>query len=141
MAKATTANEISPLKGFSSLMEESDWWDERSIEELIAMSEPDDEDSEFVDARPKKAISLRLTETMITEAKRIATELGLGYQTLFRMWLMDGLRRHHLRQLAERHRLGAPEAKSAATRTRRPRHAAPTPRPRSGRGVGSETRG
>ena len=102
MARATTAKEISPLKGFSSLMEESDWWDERSIEELIAMSEPDDEDIKFVDARPKKAISIRLTENMIAEAKRVAEDLGLGYQTLFRMWLMEGLKRHRLRELKAR---------------------------------------
>ena len=36
-------------KDFSSLIEESDWWDERSIEELIEMSEPVDEDIKFVD--------------------------------------------------------------------------------------------
>ncbi len=51
------------------------------------MSEPVDEDIKFVDARPKKAISIRLTERMIAEGKQIAKDLGIGYQTLFRIWL------------------------------------------------------
>ena len=95
MARATKTRE------FSSPTEESDWWDQLSIEELIALSEPDDEDIKFIDARPKKAISLRLTESMITDAKRIANELGIGYQTLFRMWLMEGLRRHRRREIED----------------------------------------
>ncbi len=108
-------------KDFSSLIEESDWWDERSIEELIEMSEPVDEDIKFVDARPKKAISIRLTERMIAEGKQIAKDLGIGYQTLFRIWLMEGLRRDRLRELAERRRSGAEARKSlhASRATRR----------------------
>ena len=94
------AQETKPRK-FASLMEESDWWDSLSLEEIIAMSEPDDEDIKLVDARPKKAISLRLTETLIEAGKWAAKELGIGYQTLFRMWLMEGLRRHRLQKLEE----------------------------------------
>jgi predicted DNA binding CopG/RHH family protein len=116
MARAT----VTKPKEFSSLMEESDWWDQRSLEELIAMSEPDDEDIKFIDARPKRAISIRLTERMIADAKRIATDLGIGYQTLFRMWLMEGLKRHRLRELNERRRPGTaarePPGRSPATR-------------------------
>ncbi len=120
MVRATKTRELPPLKGFSSLLEESDWWDSRSPEELIALSEPDDEDIKFVDARPKKAISIRLTERMIADAKRIANELGIGYQTLFRMWLMEGLKRHRLRELKERRRPRAsgrkPTARAATRR-------------------------
>jgi predicted DNA binding CopG/RHH family protein len=83
------------------LKEESDWWDQLSLEEIIAMSEPDDDDVKFVDARPKKAISLRLTESLIDRGKDAAKEMGIGYQTLFRMWLMEGLRRHRLQKLEE----------------------------------------
>jgi predicted DNA binding CopG/RHH family protein len=101
MARARKTQDIPPLKGFSSLLEESEWWDQLSIEEIIAMSEPDAEDIRFVDARPKKAVSLRLTESLIDKGKEAAAELGMGYQTLFRMWIMDGLRRHLLRKLAE----------------------------------------
>lgn len=111
---------VTKPKRFSSLLEESDWWDERSLEELIAMSEPDDEDIRFVDARPKRAISMRLSERMISEGKRIAGELGIGYQTLFRMWLMEGLRRHRLHEISEARRRVRTSSKksrvSAATR-------------------------
>jgi predicted DNA binding CopG/RHH family protein len=117
---------------------ESDYWDQFTLEELWEMSEP--VDWRPIDARPKKAISIRLTEKMIGDAKRIANELGIGYQTLFRMWLMDGLKRHRLRELKEQRRRLAPEPKPAATRAGRPRRASPTPRPRSGRGVSAQRR-
>ncbi len=76
----------------SDWLKESDEWDAIPLEELIAQGEPTD--IKFVDARPKKAISLRLSEELILSAKKAAKELGIGYQTLLRMWLMDGLRRH-----------------------------------------------
>lgn len=82
------------------LLAESDYWDSLSLEELIAMSEPDD-DAPLLDKRPKKAISLRLTESLIERGKEAAADLGLGYQTLFRMWIMDGLKRHNLQKLEE----------------------------------------
>jgi predicted DNA binding CopG/RHH family protein len=80
-------------------MEESDWWDQLSLEEILAMSEP--EDIKFVDRRPKKAISLRVDPGLIVAAKKAAAEVGVGYQTLFRMWLIEGLRQHR-EQKAER---------------------------------------
>lgn len=80
-------------------LEESDYWDNSSVEELWETSEPVDE--KLIDARPKKAVSLRLTESLINDAKKAAKEMGIGYQTLFRMWLMDGLRRHRLQKLEE----------------------------------------
>ena len=82
-----------------SWLEESARWDRMSVQELIDSSEP--WDVKFIDARPKKAISLRLTETLIAAGKEAAGELGIGYQTLFRMWLMEGLRRHRLQKLQE----------------------------------------
>jgi predicted DNA binding CopG/RHH family protein len=87
-------------------MEESDWWDQLSLEEILAMSEP--EDIKFVDRRPKKAISLRVEEGLISEGKRIAGEVGIGYQTLFRMWLIEGLTRHREQK---------PERRSKKTRS------------------------
>lgn len=82
------------------LLAESEYWDSLSMEEILAMSGPD-EDGPFVDARPKKAISLRLTESLIERGKEAAAEMGIGYQTLFRMWIMDGLKRHRLAKLEE----------------------------------------
>lgn len=79
---------------------ESDYWDSLSIDEIIAMSEPAD-DVKFVDKRPKKTISLRLTESLIDSGKKVAGEMGIGYQTLFRMWIIEGLKRHKLKKLEE----------------------------------------
>jgi len=83
-----------------SWLEESDRWDRMSLDEIMANSEPED-DIKFVDARPKKAISLRLNESLISAAKEAAKDLGIGYQTLFRMWLIEGLRRYRLQKLEE----------------------------------------
>lgn len=89
-----------PMKPFKTWLEESDYWDSLSPEELWAMSEPAD-DIKFVDKRPKKAISLRLTVSLIDRGKEAAAEMGIGYQTLFRMWITDGLKRHKLAKLKE----------------------------------------
>jgi predicted DNA binding CopG/RHH family protein len=86
-------------RGAKDWLEESDYWDSLSLEELWETSEPVEE--KLIDARPKKAVSLRLTESLIADAKQAAKEIGIGYQTLFRVWLMDGLRRHRLQKLAE----------------------------------------
>jgi len=83
---------MSKKRTAESWLEESDRWDEMSLEELLAVSEP--EDIKFVDRRPRRAISLRVDEEVIEAAKHAAGELGLGYQTLFRMWVIDGLRRY-----------------------------------------------
>lgn len=99
---------VKPLKGFASLLEESDWWDTVPMEEIIAMSEPDD--TKFVDARPKKSISLRLHESLIDAAKKVAAEKGIGYQTLFRMWLIEGLRRHRIEKFTSRQKKTRPAA-------------------------------
>ena len=80
-------------------LRESDEWDKKSLDELIAESEPTD--IKFIDRRPRKAISLRIDEAIIKEAKTVADDMGLGYQTLFRMWLVEGLRRHRLHKLEE----------------------------------------
>lgn len=84
---------------FKDWLEESDYWDNISLEELWETSEPVEE--KLVDARPKKSVSLRLTESLISDAKKAAKEMGIGYQTLFRMWLMEGLRRHRLQKFEE----------------------------------------
>src|SRR5712692_8409232 len=44
-------------------------------------------------ARAKSPISLRLVPEQIAEAKRIAAEKSVGYQTQLRMWIAEGIRR------------------------------------------------
>lgn len=80
-------------------LKESDYWDSISVEELWETSEPVEE--RLVDARPKKQISLRLAESLIQRGKEVAAEKGMGYQTLFRMWIIEGLKRHKLQKLEE----------------------------------------
>jgi len=92
MAKASNDRKLSPW------LEESERWDRMSLEEILAASEPDD--TKFVDRRPRKAISLRVDEELILAAKRAADELGLGYQTLFRMWLIEGLKQYRRQKIA-----------------------------------------
>ncbi len=89
-------------------LRESDEWDKKSLDELIAESEPTD--MKFVDRRPRKAISLRVEEGLIDEGKRIAGEIGVGYQTLFRMWLIEGLRRHRERKSERQAKKARPAA-------------------------------
>ncbi|HEX7360742.1 MAG TPA: hypothetical protein VF283_09650 [Bryobacteraceae bacterium] len=43
-------------------------------------------------------IALRLPETDLAEARRIATRKGIGYQTLLKMLLHEGLQRDARRQ-------------------------------------------
>ncbi|HUF54442.1 MAG TPA: hypothetical protein VMR52_11810 [Dehalococcoidia bacterium] len=88
---------------------ESDYWDSLSIDEILAMSEPAD-DVTFVDRRPKKAISLRLTGRLIDEGKKAASEVGIGYQTLFRMWIIDGLKRYKIDELEQAAKRGRKSA-------------------------------
>jgi len=104
----------------SDWLKESDEWDKKSMEQILAESQPTD--IRFIDARPKKAISIRLNEDMINEGKRAAKDLGLGYQTLFRMWLIEGLREHRRRELSEprgRSRASAQKPSGAPAATRR----------------------
>jgi len=45
-------------------------------------------------------IALRLSEADLAEARRIATARGIGYQTLLKMLVHEGLRREAQRQLS-----------------------------------------
>jgi predicted DNA binding CopG/RHH family protein len=74
---------------FKSLEEESDFWDTHSFVDF--WDELEDVKGHFVDARPKKLVSIRFDPELITAAKRIARTKGLGYQTLLRMWAYEGL--------------------------------------------------
>lgn len=41
----------------------------------------------------KKNLTLRMEPSRIQEIKAVAQELGIGYQTLMRMWIVERLRR------------------------------------------------
>jgi predicted DNA binding CopG/RHH family protein len=80
-------------------LREGEAWDRKSVSELSEEFEPID--AVFVDERAtKKAISIRIDPHAVETAKRIARELGTGYQTLFRMWVMEGLARYDAKKPA-----------------------------------------
>lgn len=88
---------------FKSEKEESRFWDTHS---------PLDYPGEFVEAKEpfefapellrkvagrkeerKRSLTLRMGQRQIDLAKFIAKYKGLGYQTLMRMWVMEGIRK------------------------------------------------
>ncbi|MEX2238921.1 MAG: hypothetical protein WEB00_15455 [Dehalococcoidia bacterium] len=76
----------------NDILEESDRWDTLPPEEVLALTEPINGTIE--DRRPpKQAISLRIDSRTVEAAKRIGERLGVGYQTLFRIWILQGLAR------------------------------------------------
>ncbi len=81
------------LPKFKSAEEEAEFWETHSpldfADEFEEVKEP------VVDRRGrKKGIYIRVDPSAIAAGRRIGAELGLGYQTLFRMWIMEGLGRY-----------------------------------------------
>jgi hypothetical protein len=94
------------------LLAESDSWDELTLGELLAESEPIE--AVINDRRqPKKPISIRVEGNVLAETKEMAARLGLGYQTLFRIWLREGLTRYS-RRVASRPRRGRQRTRPTA---------------------------
>jgi len=92
---------------FKTLEEESEFWDTHSAADY--WDDMEDVEGHFVDARPpKKLVSIRFDQSLITAAKRIARTKGVGYQTLLRMWAYEGLarelRKHEQKPAKRQHR-------------------------------------
>ena len=78
---------------FKSESDEADWWASREGRSFIKQKI---EGSPLVARLNKTAsvqIALGLPETDLAEARRIATRKGIGYQTLLKMLLHEGLQR------------------------------------------------
>ena len=43
--------------------------------------------------RPRRLVALRLDEETLADVRRLASEKGLNYSTLMRMWITERLRR------------------------------------------------
>lgn len=93
---------------FKSEGDEADWWASREGRRFVkqesaerASKKKEYEGSPLV-ARLNKPgsvqIALRLPETDLAEARKIATRKGIGYQTLLKMLLHEGLQREARRQ-------------------------------------------
>lgn len=83
---------MSKIPQFASEQEEAEFWATHDATEFL--NETEAVEVTFVDARPpKKQISLRLDAETIESLKAVATQKGVGYQTLIRMWVMERLAR------------------------------------------------
>ena len=81
---------MAKIPQFASEQEESDFWDTHSITDYL--DDTTEVDITVIDARPRKEqISLRLDRETITRLKELASQRGIGYQTLIRMWVMERL--------------------------------------------------
>jgi predicted DNA binding CopG/RHH family protein len=81
------------LPRFKTAQEEGEFWETHSPldfpDEFEEVKEP------VVDRRPrKKGIYIRIDPEAINAARNIGADLGIGYQTLFRIWIMEGLSRN-----------------------------------------------
>ena len=93
---------------FKTESEEADWWSSRAgrafVKKISAASTADEtrpKGSPLVSSLNKSSsvqIALRLPETDLAVARRIATRKGIGYQTLLKMLVHEGLERE-----AQRH--------------------------------------
>jgi len=78
---------------FKTAKEEAEFWETHSPLEFPAEFEEVKEP--IVDRRArKKGIYIRMDPEAIKGARSIGAHLGIGYQTLFRMWIMEGLSQH-----------------------------------------------
>jgi hypothetical protein len=77
---------------FKTVKEEAEFWETHSPLEFPGEFEEVKEP--IVDRRArKKGIYLRVDPEVIVAGRTIGAQLGVGYQTLFRMWIMEGLAR------------------------------------------------
>jgi hypothetical protein len=88
---------------FANEAEEADWWASRQGREFVKRKSADPlkrgaapKGSRLVgqlNRTPTVQIALRLPEPDITKAREIASRKGVGYQTLLKMLVHDGLGR------------------------------------------------
>ena len=88
---------------FANEAEEADWWASRQGREFVKRKSADPlkrgaapKGSRLVgqlNRTPTVQIALRLPEPDITKAREIATRKGVGYQTLLKMLVHEGLGR------------------------------------------------
>ncbi len=88
---------------FKSESDEADWWASPAGRRFVKQKSAQAgskwqklKGSSLVESLNKTAsvqIALRLPETDLAQARRIATRKGIGYQTLLKMLLHEGLQR------------------------------------------------
>jgi predicted DNA binding CopG/RHH family protein len=96
------------MPAFKSESDEADWWASREGRSFVkrksaeSRSKGESAKGSPLVARLNKTrsvqIALRLPETDLVDARRIATRKGIGYQTLLKMLLHEGLQRESRRR-------------------------------------------
>ncbi len=85
--------------------EEVAFWEKHDVTEYIDDTEAEEiklnpELSKKIQSRARlKSITLRLSPQQIAEAKRIAAQKEIGYQTLIRTWVADAIKREKKRDI------------------------------------------
>lgn len=94
---------VKKLPKFKTEDEEARFWDEHDSTEFIDDFEPVEievaselEDEMFKKRELKKLVTLRLEPSQIEAVKTIANKRGLPYQTLMRMWIVEGINKFHV---------------------------------------------
>ncbi|BCV20417.1 CopG family antitoxin [Moorella sp. Hama-1] len=89
---------------FKSEEEEARFWDKEDTTEYLGEFEPvecqvtPELEQEIIQKKElKKPITLRLEPSQIEAVKRIAVRKGLPYQSLIRMWIVEGIQRSKAR--------------------------------------------
>jgi len=86
------------IPDFKTAEEEAKFWETHSVSDYWDEFEPVKEELDpklraKIKARANlKRVTLRLSQEQITAAKRIAAEKGIPYQTLMRMWIVEGIK-------------------------------------------------
>ncbi len=86
------------IPDFKTAEEEAEFWETHSVSDYWEELEPvkeelDPELKAKIKARANlKRVTLRLSQEQIAAAKRIAAEKGIPYQTLMRMWIVEGIK-------------------------------------------------
>ncbi len=80
---------MAKIPKFDTEEQEAEFWDTHDSTDFLEDTE--EVVIEYVDARPKTLISLRLPSNTIEGLKALATRRGIGYQTMIRMWVMERL--------------------------------------------------
>jgi predicted DNA binding CopG/RHH family protein len=93
---------------FANESEEADWWASPAGRDYVKrksrarnLTAIKDRGSKLVAALKKRKstqIAIRLPETDIEQARKLADRKGIGYQTLLRMIVHEGLQRENRRQ-------------------------------------------
>ena len=90
---------------FKSEQEEIEFWDSHSSVDYLEDTEDVKEQIELSSElqkkilnrkQRKKLLTIRLDQELIDRTKKIAKRKAIGYQTLMRMWIAEGLNRENI---------------------------------------------